>query len=242
MDEKGVHRPSPPKRKRASKHELEQRRRAAEDMLSVGIPPGDVVRHLSTQYRITERQAENYLSFIYARWRRQAPRDDGSRREQLIKMAHTVYIGALQGVGGKNNQKDFRAANQALHILIKLYGVGTGVGPTDPLANLPQDKDRFPGDRSYQILITMRDQLARQGAAGDAQAAGAAARISALISEHYGIVKGAITDEQEARAVAAAKLVLVNTRYFGTPDPQVTGERIDDFAHEQEKAKEDEEP
>lgn len=226
------------KRHRASRAALAARHKVAEDLLSVGIPHCDVVRQVADKYEITERQAENYVSTVYARWRRQAPPDDGSRRDQLIKMAHTVYIAALQGEG-KGKGRDLRSANQSLQILIRLYGVGPGVAPVDFLANLPQDKDRFSGDRNYQILTTMRDQLARLGAAGDNKAAAEAAKISASISELYGVSKGAVTTEQEARAVAAAKRVLINSRYFGETDPAAITDRIDDFAHEQEKPKEE---
>lgn len=235
MDEKERRPTARKKRQRCGQVELERRRREAEDMLSVGIPPGDVVRQLATRYEITERQAENYLTFVYERWRRQAPRDDGSRREQLIKMAHTVFTGAIQG-----KKKDWRGATTALQILIRLYGLGLTPPPADFLAKLPPDKDRFAGDRNYQILVAMRDQLAERGAGGDARAAAQAASISATISDLYGVVKGAVTNEAEARAVAAAKRLLVNRKYFGQDEPATSGERVDDFAHEQEKPKEEE--
>ncbi len=53
------------------------------------------------------------------------------------------------------------------------------------------------------------------------------------IAQEFGVVKVAITDEQEARAVAAAKQVLVNQRYFGTAEPAISSVRYDDLASDQ---------
>lgn len=217
------------KRNRASKAELEKRHRIAEDMLSVGLPPGDVVRQLCDRYKVSDRQAESYLSHVYARWARLAPRDDLTRRDHLIKMAHSTFIGAMK-------EKEFRGCAAALQVLMRLYGVSSpAASRRDPLAAMPDDRSRFAGDRNYQILCQLRDDLARRGVAGDTSAAAEAAALSLRITELFGMVHGgSLTDEKELEAVAAAKRALVNTHYFGTPAPSVSEGRIDDFAAEQQ--------
>ncbi len=97
------------------------------------------------------------------------------------------------------------------------------------ISNMPNDRQRF-ADKNYQTPGLMRDLLIAHAAGGNVKAAEGAARIAAKLNEDYGPAKEALTDNDEARVVAAAKGHLVSRSYMGVVGLPPITVPLDDFA------------
>jgi len=95
---------------RCSRTELEARKKMAEDMLSVGVAPCDVIVR-SAKVRVGERQAE-LPDRVYERWKRLAPRTTAAAGH-LTDGAHDLRQGA-EGGGLPGLQPGDHAADQAV--------------------------------------------------------------------------------------------------------------------------------
>lgn len=214
----------PPRQQRkSSKAEIERRLSEVEKELARGKHPASIIRRITAKYKVTDRQAENYLGTVYKRWKRIAAENSPHFREQWMMMAYSAFQGALL-------DRDFKAAASILKEIGDRNGLEGNTPLGDPFSAVPDDGGRFPGDKNYQIIKTMRDRLAARGAAGDPKAAEAAAKVSIEMFDAYGISRAVVTSEEEQRAIAAAKAKLVTAGYVGTARPQPITEPVDDFA------------
>lgn len=214
----------PPRQvRKSSKAEVERRLSEVEKELARGKHPASIIRRITAKYKVTDRQAENYLSTVYKRWKRIAAENSPHFREQWMMMAYSAFQGALL-------ERDYKAAASILKEIADRNGLDGNSQLGDPFSAVPDDGGRFPGDKNFQIMKTMRDRLAARGAAGDPKAAEAAAKVSLDMYDAYGINRSVVTSEEEQRAIAAAKAKLVTAGYVGAARPQPITEPLDDFA------------
>ena len=66
---------------RSNKIELTERVDAAEEMMVAGLGGGTVRRQLMERFGVSERQAKEYISKVYAKWRGESASDGAYRRE-----------------------------------------------------------------------------------------------------------------------------------------------------------------
>lgn len=263
--------PKPAREKVTTRIELDRRIRSIEERLRDGLTEGEIVNELMddcttgcpkdcTQHsenrhirgcppncrrhlRMRKRQtAESYIRRAYDRLRQLAKPEEQSHRDQILAMLHRSFQGCMQ-IGHYGD-----AANVAMKIArIK------GLIDADPnitnvlalLSNLPTDKDRFAGDRNYQLLGMLRDALAQLGARGNVKAASAAMRTAATMAETFGISQGTLAPEEERRIADEVRSRLITQERFGEPIEAIEafddeGNRVpavNDFAAEQVAAK-----
>ncbi len=191
-------------------------------------------RHLG----ISSRQAENYIAEAKRRLRAASSGiSEFERRDQYEAMLHRCYQGALA-------RGDYKAAANITMQLATLNNVLQAPAPQNflQLLNLmPDDKDRYPGDRNYRIQAMARDYLLMRGAGGDPRAVEMAARIAGTMVDAYGATRSGMKTEEEVELVEKVRGQLITQSYFppGLVMEPIT-EPVNDFAGLQTPGKEKE--
>lgn len=185
--------------------------------------PADCRRHLG----IGQRQAENYVARAYARLRELAKPEEMQHRDQIIAMLHRAYQGCM-AIGDYSG-----AANVAMKIA-RIKNI-IDADPTinnvmQVLAGLPTDRDRFSGDRNYQLMAVLRDALAQAGARGNLKAAAAAATISSGMVETFGYSAGGMGETEEAELAERVRGKIITVSKFGD-EPMDPIEAFDEHGH-----------
>jgi len=197
--------------------------------------PVDCRRHLG----LSETSAKDLVRRAYERLRDLATPEEQGYRQQILGMLHRSYQGCIA-------TGDYSGAANVVMKIARIRGlIDSDPNLTQVLAliqGLPSDKDRFAGDRNYQLLGMMRDALAQAGARGNVKAAAASAKIGADIVEMFGYTQGVSGSEAEREIAERVRARVITVSKFGdTPVERL--ERIDshgrqlpavnDFATEQ---------
>lgn len=137
--------------RKSSRLEVEQRLDAVEEMLSGGMPSGQVCKTLATRFDVDTRQVRRYISDVYARREQERALDAPHRREALLRKIQYFYVRCLSG--GK-----LAAAAKALELELRLSGAFEA---TEQRQQIVADLG-MPPDDPREVLLYARKVLARQ--------------------------------------------------------------------------------